>query len=147
MKYHAGILDGCPMWDKVQVLALAQTPGIPLEWVYAALGLGWVRRRQLRDMLAASQDGEWREIGRSNAASVVQGDGWKMLEAVCPGYAGPAPLWSQIELRADARSDAAMAEALGVNRKKVWRWRSNAVFDPLTGVRLVPNRGRSIVTT
>ena len=83
-------------------------------------------------------------MGASNAASVIAGDGWKMLEAVCPDYAWPVPLWSQIELQNSARTDQANADLLGVERTKVWRWRKRNVFDPLTGSRIVPNRGRSI---
>jgi hypothetical protein len=144
MKYHAGILDGRPEWDRVQALVLAHTPGVPIEWIYAGLGLGHVRRRHLRAMIAGSGEGEWPEIGRANFASMEQGDGWRMIEAVCPAYAGPAPLWTQLELRNDRRSDAEIARVLGVDRKKVWRWRVNAVFDPLTGVRIRPNRGVNI---
>lgn len=145
MKYHAGILYGDPDWtDRFQLLVLGHTPGVPLEWIYAALGLGENRRRRLRQLLAATSEGEWIEMGRANAESISHADGWKMLEVVCPGYSGPVPLWSKIALENDKRSDAAVAQVLGVDRKKVWRWRNNAVFDPLTGVRLIPNRGRLI---
>lgn len=145
MKYHAGILDGKPEWDRLQLLVLGHTPGVPLEWIYAAARLGWRRRTALRDMLASSKTGEFPSLGQMNAASIAQGDGWKMLEAVCPGYAGPVPLWSQIELQNSARTDQANADLLGVERTKVWRWRKRNVFDPLTGSRIVPNRGRSIM--
>lgn len=145
MNYHAGILDGRPEWDRLQALILAHTTGVPIEWIYAGLGLGRVRRKHLQDMIAGTQTGEWPDLGRSNANSVVPGDGWRMIEAVCPRYAGPAPLWTQLELRNDRRSDAEIARVLGVDRQKVRRWRVNAVFDPLTGVRLRPNRGTRIV--
>lgn len=141
MRHHAGILDGNPTWDPVEVLILAYTPGVPLEWIYAALGLGWMRRRRLRDMIHAAKSGEFPSLGQENAATVEQGDGWRMIAAVCPGYAGPAPLWTQIELRNSARSDAANAALLGVDRQKVRRWRVNTIFDPLTGVRVRANRG------
>lgn len=144
MKYHAGILDGQPVWDQVQALVLAHTPGVPLEWIYAALDIKEVRRRQLRTMVANSLDTEWAERGRENAQSVAPGDGFKMIEAVCPAYAGPAPLWTQLELRNDRRSNAEIGRVLGVHREKVRRWRVNAVFDPLTGVRIRPNRGVKI---
>jgi hypothetical protein len=142
MKYHAGILDGNPEWDPVQALVLAHTPGIPLEWLYAALGIKKRRRAKLIQMIADSPDGEFPMLGLENAASVTHADGWKMLEVVCPGYSGPVALMSQMALRNDRRPDAIVAQVLGVDRKKVWRWRNNAVFDPLTGVRLVPSRGR-----
>lgn len=142
MKYHAGILHGWPDWsDRFQVLILAHTPGIPLEWIYAALDLGWRRRRKLRALIASSVNGDFLEAGRSNADSVEDGDGWKMLKVVCPDYSGPVPLWSQLELQNDRRTDAAIAKLLGVDRKKVWRWRTNTVFDPLTLTRKIPNRG------
>jgi hypothetical protein len=145
MLFDAGILDREPKWDQRHALVLAHTPGIPLEWIYAALRLGEVRRAQLVAMVRNTPDGEWRDYGLKNAESIVAGDGWKMLEAVCPRYAGPAPLWSQFDLQNSRRSDAANAALLSVNRKKVWRWRVNAIFDPLTGVRLVPNRGTRII--
>lgn len=129
----------------VQALVLAHTPGMPLEWIYARLGFGWGRREKLRAMIHAVQSDEWSEMDKANAASVVQGDGWRMMTAVCLGYSGPAPLWSKIELANDVRSDAAIGQVLGVYRKKVWRWRKNAVFCPLTGARLVPNRGRPLL--
>lgn len=141
MNVHCGILDGAPEWSPAEVLVLAFTPGVPIEWIYAGLRLGWRRRRRLRDMIAVGADFE--VAGRENAASIVQGDGWKMIEAVCPGYGGPAPLWTQIELQNSTRSDAANAALLGVDRQKVRRWRVNAVFDPLTGCRLLARRGFS----
>ncbi len=141
MKYSAGILHYHPQWSPLELVVLGLTPGVPLEWIYSAAGLGWRRRRKLLDLIDANRSDEILEKARENAASVVQGDGLLMLEVVCPRYSGPAPLWSQIELQNDRRSDALVAAALGVSRKKVWRWRTNAVFDPLTCVRLVPNRG------
>jgi len=136
-----GILAGNPEWDQHDIVVLALTPGIPLEWIYAALGLGQIRRRRLRDMIDAANRDQVMPLAEANAASVVQGDGWKMLEAVCPGYAGAVPFWSQIELRQDPRSDGAIARVLRVDRQKVRRWRVKPVFCPLTMVRLVPNRG------
>lgn len=145
MKYHAGILHGMPEWDRFQLLVLVHTPGVPLEWVYAGAGLGWRRRAKLRAMIDANQTDEWREFGRDNAASIEPGDGLAMLRAVCPRYVGAAPMWSQLELQNDTRSDAEIAAGLGVDRQRVRRWRVNAVFDPLTGVRLRPNRGTPLV--
>lgn len=146
MLYHAGILDGRPdRKDRAGMLVLAFTPGVPLEWIYAALGLGWRTRPKLRSLIHGAETSEFSNLGRENAASVQQGDGWRMLQVVCPGYSGPVPLWSKIELENDRRSDAVIAQVLGVDRKKVWRWRKNAVFCPLTGVRLVPNRGVPMV--
>lgn len=141
MKYSAGILHHRPQWNPLELVVLALTPGMPLEWIYSAAGLGWRRRRKLLDLIAAYRSDELLDMARENAASVVQGDGFLMLEVVCPRYSGPAPLWSQFDLQNDRRSDAAIAAVLGVSRKKFWRWRTNAVFDPLTGARLVPNRG------
>jgi hypothetical protein len=145
VKTDCGILAGTPRWDEKDVTILAFTPGIPLEWVYAGVGLGVIRRRRLRDMIAAADPTALGALGRENAESVVTGDGWKMIEAVAPGYAGAAPLWTQVELRLDPRSDGEIARVLRVDRHKVRRWRHNSVFCPLTGCRLVPNRGVSIV--
>lgn len=144
MNHHAGILDGQPKWDQVQALILAHTPGVPLEWIYAALGIKEVRRRQLRTMLENSRGTDWADRGRDNADSVVPGDGFRMIEAVCPGYSGPAPLWTQLELRNDRRSNVEIGRVLGVHREKVRRWRVNTVFDPLSGARIRPNRGVNI---
>lgn len=144
MKFHAGILTGTPEWDRAGLLVLAHTPGVPIEWIYAAARLGPRRRAKLRDLIHASQEGEFPILGLENAQSVEPGDGWTMLTAVCPYYSGPVPIWSQMFLRADPRSDAEIARVLGVDRKKIWRWRSRSVFDPLTMVRLVPNRGTRI---
>ncbi|MFA7584921.1 MAG: hypothetical protein WCY11_01810, partial [Novosphingobium sp.] len=84
------------------------------------------------------------EMGLANAQSVVPGDGMKMLAVVCPRYAGAAPLWSQLELLNDKRSNGEIAAALQVHRDKVRRWRVNNVFDPLTGARQVSHRGTSV---
>lgn len=140
MKHHAGILHGQPEWDRAALLVLAHTPGIPLEWIYHTAKLGWRRRRKLVEMIDASREGEFPALGLENAASVVDGDGWKMLRVLPEGYNGAVPLWSQLELQRDERSDQAIADVLGVSRKKVQRWRTKAVFDPLTGVRLVSMR-------
>jgi hypothetical protein len=140
-----GILSGAPRWKpRHDALVLAFTPGIPLEWLYAALRLGSVRRRQLREMIAAADRTKLAALGQANAASVRHGDGWKMLQAVAPVYAGAAPLWSQIDLCEDRRSDGEIGRELGVNRQKVRRWRVNSVFCPLTGVRLVGWRGSAV---
>lgn len=73
MNHHAGILHGCPEWDRVQVLILAHTPGVPIEWIYAGLRLGHVRRAHLRDMLAVTREGEWTEMGRANRGRPIAG--------------------------------------------------------------------------
>lgn len=145
MKYDAGILWGHPDPSHIrELLILAHTPGVPLEWIYAAIGFGARRRKKLVAKIDCGDVDflrQYQDLGRENAASVQPGDGWKMLQAVCPRYSGPVPLWSQLELQGDRRSDAAIARALGVDRKKVWRWRQNPVFHPLSGARLIPNRG------
>lgn len=142
MRYHAGILDGRPRWaDEGEVLILAHTPGVPLEWIYAAMDLGERKRARLRKLIDATQTGEFPGLGVENAASANEADGWRMLEVVGPKYAGAVPLWSKLALCNDQRSAVAIAQVLGVNEKKVRRWRKNHVFDPLTGVRLIPNRG------
>ena len=144
MLWHSGVLDGNPRWNPDEALVLAFTPGIPLEWIYAAFRLGEKRRKMLRDMIDGADCDALADLGKANAASVVQGAGLKLIDAVCPGYAGAAPLRTMIDLQADRRSDGAIARLLGVDRQKVRRWRTNHVFCPLTGVRVRPNRGRSL---
>ncbi|WP_037500686.1 hypothetical protein [Sphingomonas jaspsi] len=120
-------------------MLLATTPGIPIEWVYALGGIGPKARKGLTNMIDAADPAE----GQVLAESLLPGDGLKMIAAVCPDYAGAAPLWTQLDLKNDKRSAAAIARELGVHPKKVWRWRRNVIFDPLTGVRLVAARGRT----
>ncbi len=85
-------------------------------------------------------------MGLANAATVVEGDGFRMLSALgnLASYAGAVPLWTQLELTNDRRSDSALSRALGVNRQKLRRWRLNTVFDPLTLERVRQNRGSPI---
>ena len=128
-----------PSWEDISILA--NTPGVPLEWLYAACRVRISERASVRGQIGLPS---LVELGKANAASVEGNDGFRLLEAVCPYYSGPVPLWSQLWLRADPRSDVQLAEVLGVDRQKVRRWRSTMVFDPLTGARLIPNRGRPI---
>lgn len=121
---------------------LVNTPGIPFEWMVHALKLPRKRRQFARSLIDAA---DLVDAGRSNAETVVEGDGWKMILAVPPAYSGAMPLWSQLELRADPRPAHEIAAVLGVHRLKVWRWRTKAVFDPVTGVRLLPPRGQSLL--
>lgn len=141
MLIHSGILSQEPRFDPFDALVLAHTPGMPLEWIYAALRLGRGRRRTFRKMIDAANKAEFERLGAENAQSAEPGEGLKMPEAVCPGYAGAVPLYSQLDLRADPRSDGAIASEFGVSRFQVMRWRTRPVFCPLTGVRLIPMRG------
>ena len=141
MKYDWGY-TGVSMPNGLDLLVLANTPGIPLEWVYAACWVPRSRRARIREMIGAEG---YSELGRDNANSVIAGDGLKLLRAIGPAYSGPVPLWSQLELEADERSDRAIAEELGVNRLRVWRWRTNQIFDPLTGCRVVRSRGGKLL--
>lgn len=120
-----------------ELTVLAQTPGIPIEWLFHVFQIGPRKRERLRRMIAAEN---FAELAAVNAASVVRGDGLAML-ALTPGYSGAAPLWAKLDLEADPRSDDEIAKALRVNRLKVLRWRRNVIFCPLTGVRLVGTRG------
>jgi hypothetical protein len=138
-------LTGVGELNEYEKLVLAHTPGIPLEWIYAALRMPRYQRTRLAEQIDAADSATFAELGAANAETVVEGDGWKMLVAVCPGYAGAVPMWSQVELRLNSKSDQAVAEALGVRRRTVQRWRTKAVFCPLTGVRLIKNRGRTII--
>lgn len=127
------------------LLVLVHTPGIPHEWIHAALKLSDGFRRKLRDHLETLTPHqithlEWH--GEQNATTIDADDGLRMLVAVCPGYAGPAPLYSSLALQAAPESDQKIADLLGVDRQKVRRWRTNHVFDPLTGIRLINPRGR-----
>lgn len=128
-----------------ELLVLAHTPGIPREWIYAALGFQRHHRRRLADMINGANSAELNDRGRENAMTVEAGDGWKMLQAVVPDYAGAAPFWSQVELQLMARSNAVIGEILGVNQQRVRRWRTNIVFEPLSGLRLINNRGRKSI--
>lgn len=130
MKYHSGILDGWPEWDEDEVRILANTPGIPIRWIYAALKLNQYRRKDVREMVGTDK-----VRGRENAESVVFGDGWKMLLAVCPNYRGPAPYWSTLELQMSQRKDWVQARRLGVSRHTIARWRKGdtTVWDIFEG--------------
>lgn len=128
-----------PCYQDLEILA--NTPGIPIEWIYAACAVPSFRRGYVRYHIGLPS---LVEQGLKNAASVVKGDGMKLLKAVVPGYSGAIPLWSQLELQTDGRSDGEIAQELGVDRLKVRRWRTNIVFDPITGGRLIGNRGRQI---
>jgi hypothetical protein len=118
------------------------TPGIPLQWIYAALNLSHWYRAKLK---AASSNvpNEIMALGIENAMTVVSGDGMRMLRALDHrrGYNGQVPLWSTLELQADPRSDRAIAEELGVRPGHVTSWRTSKVFDPLTGERVRPPVG------
>lgn len=123
-------------WELLPILAA--TPGIPIEWVYAVYRLrADVTRRKLKRLARAVDP----QIGRLNFESVVEGDGWDMLLAIPTNYSGAVPLFSQLELQNDRRPARVLAEILGVTASKVYYWQKNTVFDPLTGVRLVPGRG------
>ena len=61
---------------------------MPIEWIYAALSFGWRRRRKLLAMIHDAHASHFPALGLENAGSVVQGDGWKLLTAVGPKYAG-----------------------------------------------------------
>ena len=140
MRFDWGLTNvSWPNYDDVYVLA--NTPGVPLEWIYAACRIPKFRRARVRAHIGVI---DFVELGRLNAASIENGDGYRLLTAVCPEYSGPVPLCSQLELRADPRSDQKIADEFGVHRQKLRRWRTNNIFDPLTGERMIPNRGRSI---
>jgi hypothetical protein len=134
VKYHAGILSGSPNRDDhVELLILAHTPGIQFYWISAAVRLNQRQRVSLIEMIDDADTSEFRELGRENFASVEPGDGWKMLEAVCPDYAKEVPLWSQLELRDSPRTDLRNALLLRVIPARIKRWRTKAIFDELTG--------------
>lgn len=141
MLIHAGILDGKPRPDDLAELAvLALTPGIPFEWVCACARLGPVRRSRLKDAVTGP---ELRARGQANALSVVAGDGWRMLTAIPdrPAYRGAVPLYSQLELLADPRTNRAIASELRMDHQKLRRWRVVQVFAPVSGQRLIGRRG------
>lgn len=126
-----------PGQDITELLVLVNTPGIPLQWVYAVLKLSNWYRAKLKAASESVSD-EIKALGVENAKTVVMGDGMRMLRLLDhrDGYNGQVPLWSTLELQADPRSDRAVAEELGVRPGHVTSWRTSQVFDPLTGVRL-----------
>lgn len=140
---HGGWRQGLS-WDLIEEFGiLAQTPGLPVEWIYAVFKWTPTWRRKFNRTFRGDHR---EEQGRHNAGTVKQGDGFRMLRAVgdLVAYKGAVPLWTQLELINDPRSDCSLAERFGVDRQKVRRWRTKAVFNPLTAERIVPNRGRPI---
>jgi hypothetical protein len=134
---HSGILTGNPQFDPVETVTLATTPGIPLEWIYAVLKLGRRRKDKLRELIRAAD----RVLGKTNATTITLEDGHQMLLATPSTYNGAVPLYVQLWLQQTIRSDQSIADELGTNRQKIQRWRTNHVFDPLTGQRLIPAKG------
>lgn len=143
MRFDLGVTkDGFHLhwWDPVhldELAVLGSTPGIPVEWLFALTGAGWRRRKMIREMIDAADPVR----GAENAATIEPGDGWKMIAAVCPEYSGAPPLWSQLELQALNLTNAEIGRRLGISESKALRWRSQTVFDPLTGARLFGTRG------
>ena len=78
-----------------------------MEWLYAVFDWTPVWRRRFKG-LARSR---YAEDGQRNAASIVEGDGLRMLQALgdVASYRGAVPLWTQLELRKDPRNDCAMS--------------------------------------
>lgn len=140
---HRGWRGGLSANVAYELHILASTPGIPIEWLYAVFEWTPTWRQSFNRNF---RGGRHAELGLENAATVVEGDGFRMLRALgdIARYGGAVPLWTQLELANDRRSNSALARALGVDRQKLRRWRVNAVFDPLTGMRVRPNRGSPI---
>lgn len=136
MNFDCGILDGYPRYNHAHAAILVATPGIPVEWVYAALKL-WPDRRLPLKRAALEVDPE---LARRNAESVAQGDGWKMLMAVPRAYKGPVPLYTQLDLQLDPRPATAISTATGFSAQRIRRWRRTNTFDPLTGTRLIHHK-------
>lgn len=122
------------------LLVLALTPGVPVEYVWAIAGLGWRRRNQLWDQMDGA-NADQRRAAALNAESMTQEDGWAMLLALPKGYSGAVPLWSQLALQARAEPLGEISQQLGQDRQRVGRWRRKTVFCPLTGARLIGRRG------
>lgn len=141
---HRGWRGGLPYGLLYELHALAATPGLPIEWLYAVFKWTPTWRRRFKRHFTGDL---YSELGLKNAATIVEGDGFRMLRAVgdVAGYIGAVPLWTQLELVNDPRSDCALARELGVNRQKLRRWRVNTVFHPLGGARVRANRGSPIV--
>ncbi|MCW1401056.1 hypothetical protein OKA06_01455 [Novosphingobium sp. MW5] len=139
---HGGWRRGLPNDIAWELRVLAATPGIPAEWFYTVFNWSRPWRRHFQNIRANTRF----EVGAENAATIVEGDGWRMLEVIpdLAKYAKAIPLWTQLELLDDPRNDCVLARALGIDRQKVRRWRKKPVFDPLTANRLVPNRGTPI---
>ena len=140
---YRGWRGGLPLGVGYELHILAATPGLPIEWLYAVFD--WTPTWRLR-FNRTFRSHQHTEHGLENAATVIEGDGFRMLRALgdMAGYIGAVPLWTQLELANDRRNDCALGRALGVNRQKVRRWRTNAVFDPLSLARMRPNRGSPI---
>ena len=112
---------------------LAATPGVPLELAYAIGRIGKATRPSFLNLVSRSAP--------IDVTKLVQGDGIRMIRAAGPGYVGPAPLWTKLDLLNDPRSSSAVGRELGVPGKRIRRWRKADVFCPLTFVRLIPPRG------
>jgi hypothetical protein len=162
MKYDCGTTRSAPHLDTIfralyrgwrgvpehiikdELLVLGMTRGIPQEWLYAVFQWTPVWRTRFKRILLDADHARYLDHASENEASVVPGDGIRMIRLAGPHYAGAAPLWTQLDLQNQLRSDETIAAELGVNRQKVRRWRLNPVFDPVTGSRIRPNRGSSI---
>lgn len=142
---HRGWRNGQLGYDLLnELLILAATPGIPTEWLYAVFSWTPTWRRRFNHLTRGLKSEGFQDATRENAGSVRPGDGLRMIRLAGPSYAGAAPLWTQLDLQHDRRSDKAIAADLEVDRLKVRRWRLNPIFDPLTFARLRPNRGTPI---
>lgn len=145
MRFDCGITsEGVPgplrSTSEDELLILVHTPGMPFEWLEAIL------RFNRREVMAKIDPAKWNDLGNSNAETLVDGDGWRMLRnmaRVRGNYSGAVPLAAQLELQV-RRRDAETAAMLGVREGKVFRWRTNQVFDPMTGVRLIAARGVTV---
>jgi hypothetical protein len=154
MRYDCGLThpDGWAEWrffmgwprgtDLTELLVLIHTPGIPLQWVHAALNLSSYYRNKLK-VAREGVLGSIHELGKENATTLVTGDGMRMLRALDwrKGYNGQVPLWSTLELSADPRTARQIADELGASPAQIRAWRRSQVFDPLTGARVVREVG------
>lgn len=145
MRIDLGTTKGRPRlnrWlaqDREDLLVMSQTPGIAYEWLQQVFRLKteWFKRQ-----IAGVDPTPFKVRGRENAETVVDGDGWRMIDCMPPDYNGPVPLYVQLALKQDPRSAAELGRVLGFAAHKIDVWRRNQVFEPLTGNRLVRRRGR-----
>jgi len=137
--YRAVFRGWSPGEDLTELVVLAHTVGIPRQYLVGVFSWTALWRRRFTEVIT-NPSAEVMDMAAENAATIVAGDGWRMLAALSD-YKGQVPLWSSLDLQMDQRFDREMAEELEVPTCRVTSWRRSKVFDPLTGEKLVGEVG------